>query len=196
MRVKSPPMDEVHNDIWWSCCKPQFFARFPDRKSWLCNCMPTPLQSLHPNQTIFYLGSSLPPLVGPVAPKLFALVCFFTTQFPNSGLDTETQDHPVPRFQKLTHRSVHLKMNKYCVKMIILQCVWYISCSIGGNLLWHFYHLSDKMESLCLKFSKYFASVNVRIFFKAFLLNKKIMTRSAIIWEPLIIIFYWSLGSL
>ena len=131
MGVKSPPMDVVHYDIWRSCYK----------ISWqkiLCNFMPIPLQSVHPNQTIFYLGSSLPPLVGPVAPKLFALVCFFTTQFPNSGLDTETQDHPVPRFQKLTHKSVHLKMNKYCVKMIILQCVWYISCSIGGNLLWHF----------------------------------------------------------
>ena len=115
--------------------KSQFFARFPDRNSWLCNCMPTPLQSAHPNQTIFYLGSSLPPLVGPVAPKLFALVCFFTTQFPNSGLDTETQDHPVPRFQKMTH-SVHLKMNKYFVKMIILQQrVWCISSSICGNLL-------------------------------------------------------------
>ena len=23
MGVKSPPMDVVHNDIWWSCCKPQ-----------------------------------------------------------------------------------------------------------------------------------------------------------------------------
>ena len=59
--------------------------------------------------------------------------------------------------------------------MIILQ-YGASAAALVGTFSDIFYHISDKMESLCFKFCKYFAfcHVNVRIFFKTFLLNKKI----------------------